>query len=177
MYVDGFALSVIVFAIMAFVGITAAHLNGRREYRQKIAELARRMDELHQTQAAHGLHPHEFRELCCAIHDMHPQALHGVDYHIGDDGDGPYIREWYFEAPQPDEDTLKAAIAKHREEMHSNNYREYRRAAYPSIEDQLDALHKARGGDDRQLQIIEQQIRRVKDKFPKGKKCDPTGCV
>jgi len=45
-----------------------------------------------------------------------------------------------------------------------------------SIEDQLDALHKARSGDDSQLQIIEKQIQRIKEKFPKGKKCNPQGC-
>jgi len=177
MHVDSLTIAAIVVGFLALFVLIIAHTNGRREYRQKIAELARRMDALHETQAAHGLHPHEFRELCCAIHELYPQALHGVDYHIGDDGDGPYIREWYFEMPQPDDVTLKTTIEKHREEMHSNNYREYRRAAYPSIEDQLDAIHKARLGDDSHLQIIEAQIRKVKDKFPKGKKCNPEGCM
>ena len=76
----------------------------------------------------------------------------------------------------PDEATLEKVIQKNRAEMESNNYREYRRAAYPSIEDQLDAIHKARLGDDTHLQIIEQQIRKVKEKYPKGKKCDHSGC-
>ena len=176
MAIDSLTIYAIIAAIAAFIAMAIAHTNGRREYRQKLAELAKRMDELHQGQTPHGLHTREFRELCCAIRQLYPQALHGVDYHIGDDGDGPYIREWYFEAAQPDDKTLKSAIQRHREEMQSNNYREYRKAAYPAIEDQLDAIHKARMGDDAHLQIIEQQIRKVKQKYPKGKKCDPEGC-
>lgn len=176
MAIDSLTFYALGMVIVAFAAMIFAHSNGRREYRQKIAELARRMDELHQTQSSHGLHTREFRELCCAIRELHPQALHGVDYHIGDDGDGPYIREWYFEAPKPDEDTLREAIERHRAQMNSNNYREYRRAAYPPIEEQLDAMHKARTGDDSHLEIIEEQIRKVKEKYPKGKKCDPSGC-
>jgi hypothetical protein len=176
MHVDSLTISAIVIGFLALFAMMVAHANGRKEYRRKIAELARRMDTLHETQAATSLHPHEFRELCCAIHDIYPQVIHGVDYQIGDDGDGPYIREWLYEGPQPDTETLKEVIQQHREEMNSNNYREYRRAAYPSIEDQLDAIHKARLGDESHLQIIEEQIRRVKEKYPKGKKCKPEGC-
>ncbi|HEY5733200.1 MAG TPA: XkdW family protein [Gammaproteobacteria bacterium] len=176
MNIDSFTISAIVVGFLALFAMAMAHQSGRREYRRKIAELARRMDAMHQGQSASGLHTPEFRELCCAIRSLYPQALHGVDYHIGDDGDGPYIREWFFEAPKPDENTLKDLIEKHREEMESNNYREYRRAAYPPIEEQLDAIHKARSGDESHLKIIEEQIRKVKEKYPKGKKCDPQGC-
>jgi hypothetical protein len=177
MAIDSLTLYAIGMVVVAFIAMVIAHQNGKKEYRQKIAELARRVDTLHQGQSVSGLHTPEYRELCCAIRSLYPQALHGVDFHIGDDGNGPYIREWFYEAPKPDEATLKAAIKKHREEMDGNNYKEYRRAAYPPIEDQLDAIHKARSGDDSHLKIIEQQIRKVKEKYPKGKKCDPEGCT
>lgn len=176
MNIDGLSIAAIVMVLVAFGGMIAAHISGRREYQRKIAALSKRMDTLHQTQNVSGLHTPEFRELCCVIREMYPQALHGVDYHIGDDGEGPFIREWYYDAPQPDEETLRTAILRHREEMRANNYREKRRAAYPSIEDQLDALHKARNGDDAHLRVIEAHIQKVKDKYPKGKDCEHTDC-
>ena len=176
MHIDSFTISAIVIGFLALFAMMIAHNSGRREYRQKIAELAKRMDALHESQSNTALPSPAFRELCCAIRELHPQALHGIDYHIADDGNGPYIKEWLYEAPKPDKATLDMIIERIRSEMDSNNYREFRRAAYPSIEDQLDAIHKARLGDNTHLQIIEDQIRRVKEKYPKGKKCDHTGC-
>ena len=176
MHIDSFTISAIVVGFLALFAMMIAHTNGRREYRQKIAELAKRMDELNQNQANIATPTPEFRELCCAIRELHPQALHGIDYHVADDGDGPYIKDWLYEAPQPDKSALDEVVQKNRSELFTNNYRDYRRAAYPSIEDQLDAIHKARLGDDTHLKIIEDQITRVKEKYPKGKKCDHTGC-
>ena len=42
-----------------------------------------------------------------------------------------------------------------------------RKSEYPSIEDQLDALYKARRGDDSELKKLDRKITRVKNKYPK----------
>jgi hypothetical protein len=48
-----------------------------------------------------------------------------------------------------------------------NYYREQRRPEYPSIGDQLDALHKARNGDTSELEAIDSVISDIKVKYPK----------
>ena len=42
-----------------------------------------------------------------------------------------------------------------------------RKSEYPSLEDQLDALYKARRGDDSELKKLDRKITRVKNKYPK----------
>ena len=46
-------------------------------------------------------------------------------------------------------------------------YRDYRRNEYPSIGDQLDAMHKAREGNWTELEKIDTLIKSVKAKYPK----------
>ena len=48
-----------------------------------------------------------------------------------------------------------------------NYYREQRRPEYPSIGDQLDALHKARNGDTSELEARDSVISDIKSKYPK----------
>lgn len=47
-------------------------------------------------------------------------------------------------------------------------YREERAIEYPTIGDQLDALHKARLGDDTELKALDERISSIKEKYPKG---------
>ena len=42
MHIDSFTISAIIVGFMALFVLIIAHTNGRREYRQKIAELAKR---------------------------------------------------------------------------------------------------------------------------------------
>ena len=49
-------------------------------------------------------------------------------------------------------------------------YAEAREGAYPQIGDQLDALYWARQGDDSQLKLFDEQIKAVKEKYPKNDK-------
>jgi len=49
-------------------------------------------------------------------------------------------------------------------------YKQVRQQNYPSIGDQLDALHWAREGDDTNLKAIDVAIKAVKDKYPKDNK-------
>ena len=46
-------------------------------------------------------------------------------------------------------------------------YKFLRKSEYPAIEDQLDALYKARKGDDSELKKLDRKITRVKKKYPK----------
>jgi len=46
-------------------------------------------------------------------------------------------------------------------------YKFLRKSEYPTIEDQLDALYKARKGDDSELKKLDRKITRVKKKYPK----------
>ncbi|MGB0713263.1 MAG: XkdW family protein [Gammaproteobacteria bacterium] len=144
---------------------------------QKDKATAQRMELLHKEirrmHDAPHLPTHASRELCCAIRRIYPEAVHGVDYQLADEGEGPYIKEWLMEkVPEPEIEHLAEAINDHRADAEKNAYREARHMAYPSVGDQLDALHKARMGDSTELEMLDVVIERVKERYPKHADCE-----
>ncbi|MGB5304871.1 MAG: XkdW family protein [Gammaproteobacteria bacterium] len=113
------------------------------------------------------------RELCHAVHLIHPDAHIGIDYIIGHDSTGQdaYLAEWHADAPKPTAKDLQDALAKLPEGGMLSNYAALRRAEYPSIGDQLDAAYKARQGDVSAEIELDKKIREVKDKYPKTDVC------
>ena len=168
MYLDTFSISAIVVSMLAIVTIVLTVRSGQNK---TIGEVERLRDELAVLQKHVALPSHASREMCCAIRHIYPQAMHGVDYQLADDGEGPYIKEWLLEHPLPEPDHLEQAIGEYRDALKENNYHEMRRTLYPSVGDQLDALYKARHGNDAALREIDKQIARVKERFPKPELC------
>ena len=64
--------------------------------------------------------------------------------------------------------------AENSEEKETVTYKEARATHYPSVGNQLDALHWAREGDDTNLKAIDTAIKEVKTKIPKGKTYKPS---
>lgn len=57
---------------------------------------------------------------------------------LQDDGEGIYIKEWNLEELEPTAAELGQWAIELEDEVYNNTQRELRRAAYPSLEDQLD---------------------------------------
>jgi XkdW protein len=118
-------------------------------------------------------HDDSVRELCRAVHLLQPNAHAGVDYVIRHDNAAqePYLAEWNAIGQQPTREELRDALAKIVHDEPGKNYASMRRAEYPSVGNQLDAAYKARQGDDTEQLEIDDQIRKVKDKYPKSIEC------
>lgn len=166
---DTFTLSAFGVVALAFIFIIWLQNRAQKESRQRISELENQIDRLHGPTA---LPSHASRELCCAVRRLYPDAMHGVDFQVADDGDGPYIATWLLEHPRPEPEALSRAIAEHREVLEASGYKDERRRAYPSVGAQLDALYHARKGHPGRLEAIDEQIRRVKERFPKPVECE-----
>lgn len=168
-YVDNFTLVAFVVSVLLFFSVVVLALRTSRTNRATIGELERRLE----TVSAHNPLPTDSaRHLCCAIRRLHPNAQVGLDFHLGDDGEGAYIREWLMPVPEPDVDRLQQALEDHHRELEVGTYRRERSAAYPAVSDQLDAMYKARHGDPADLEAIDELIRRVKCTYPKPGDCE-----
>lgn len=169
MYLDTVSVAGIVLTLLIIAAFVALLLSRSKSDRERIHELQMRLDE----GPTHELIPSEdARHLCCAIRRIYPSATVGLDFHVGDDGDGPYIREWLTPLPEPTDHQIQEALVLHHEEFAAGRYREKRKASYPSINDQLDALFWARQGDHTQLEEVDEHIRRVKIEYPKLGECE-----
>lgn len=60
-----------------------------------------------------------------------------------------------------------AREAARQQAIEAMDYRQRRRMEYPSVEDQLEALHDARNGDSSKLAAIDAQIVSIKARYPK----------
>ena len=113
------------------------------------------------------------RTLCRALHILNPQLTAGVDYVLRHDDpeQAPYIAEWLTDVARPGEEEIKSAILEISDIHHNNKYAALRRAEYPSVETQLDAAYQARQGDNARQQEVDEEIRVVKEKYPKTDDC------
>lgn len=165
---DTFTMSAFGVVALAFAFIIWLQNRAHKESRSRINELESQIDRLH---GPSPLPSHASRELCCAVRRLYPDAMHGVDFQVADDGEGPYIVAWLMEHPQPEPHEISRAIDEHREALAASGYRDERRSAYPSVGAQLDALYHARQGHPGRLEAIDEQITRVKERFPKPVEC------
>ncbi len=118
-------------------------------------------------------HDDRARNLCRAIHLLHPNLTAGIDFVIRHDTpeQEPYIAEWMTDTPQPTEEEIKSAVVELADARHEEKYAALRRAEYPSVGEQLDAAYQARQGDNTKQLEIDEKIRRVKEKYPKSDEC------
>jgi hypothetical protein len=87
------------------------------------------------------------------------------DFVLQDDSDGKgvYVKEWNSDKPQPSAEEMKTATDFIKAQEIAQEYAYNRKADYPPIGDQLDALWKG-GADADAMKII---VNQVKDKYPK----------
>ena len=86
-----------------------------------------------------------------------------IDFSLQDEGNGTYIAKWNSASPQPTEAEIEAAHAEWQAEQDATQYQRDRKAEYPPIGDQLDALFHA-GVFPADMAA---QLQAVKDKYPR----------
>jgi len=132
-------------------------------------------DDIKMIAQQHSLarHDESARQLCRAIHILNPNVTAGVDYVIRHDSpeQEAYIAEWTSEASRPAEEEINAALLEITDVHHEDKYAALRRAEYPSTGEQLDAAYQARQGNTTRQLEIDEEIRRVKEKYPKTDVC------
>ena len=118
-------------------------------------------------------HDERVLKLCRAIRILNPNVTAGIDYVIRQDTpeQEPYIAEWMADTPRPTEEAINSALLKVSDVHHEDKYAAMRRADYPSVGDQLDALYQARQGSNAKQLEIDEKIRLVKERYPKGDEC------
>ena len=137
---------------------------------------SRRMDEtITQTLEQRNLIRHDERvvTLCRAIRILNPNVTAGVDFVIKQDSpeQEPYIAEWMADTPRPTKEEINSALVEVSDAHHEDKYAAMRRADYPSVEEQLDAMYQARQGSNAKQLEVDGKIRRVKERYPKGDEC------
>lgn len=113
------------------------------------------------------------RALCRAIHLINPHVTAGVDYIISQEPEGvePSLVEWKNAAPQPTTEQIKSALQELSNTYHEEEFASMRRAEYPSVGEQLEAMYEARQGNNDRLLKVDEKIRLVKEKYPKQDEC------
>lgn len=110
-----------------------------------------------------------------AIWYAYPHATNGPDghdFHVRDDGEGPYIETWNLPGDVPSEAQLWAWWKAAQPGLALADVRAARAAEYPPLADQLDALWKmlaANGGlaADNPAKAMLEQVLAVKARHPK----------
>ena len=137
--------------------------SGGRATRRQIIQVAQQQSAIRQND--------EVRQLCRAIHHLHPTTHAGIDYIVSDGGPGqkPYIAKWlHTNIPQPSDEDLERAIREITGVDPIKDHAAQRLREYPSVGDQLDAAYKARQGDASEQGRLDALITSVKAKYPKS---------
>lgn len=116
-------------------------------------------------------HDEAVRLFCRAIHLLQPNAHAGTDYIVSGGGpdQGPYIAEWLnSKIPQPKPEEIEHALKKISDVDPAKDHAAQRLREYPSIGDQLGAAYNARHGDYADQIRLDEQIRKIKEKYPKS---------
>ena len=111
------------------------------------------------------------RQLCRAVHHLHPTLHAGIDYivHSGGPDKAPYIAKWMHSSIQePTPEEIERSMREISGVDPVKDHASQRISEYPSIGDQLDAAYKARHGDDSDQVRLDALIRSIKDKYPKS---------
>jgi hypothetical protein len=119
-------------------------------------------------------HDDAARSLCRAIHTLQPTVHAGIDYIISEGGPNQkaHIAKWLSTSiPQPKPEQLEQALQLIAGTDPVRDHAAQRLAEYPSVEDQLDAAYKARHGDPADQIRLDEQIAKIKQKYPKSDEC------
>jgi len=162
MVIDKIMLLTLVFFVIMIGGWLFFVSQNTKATQQKLRQLSHQHTLVNTDERA--------RQLCIAVHQLHPLMHAGVDFLIQRDSpdSAPYIGEWYGQDPKPTPEQLQAAFSR----VAGKDFMELRKAEYPSVGDQLDAAYKARRGDGSEQLHLDNLITDVKMKYPKSGACD-----
>jgi len=116
-------------------------------------------------------HSDAVHSLCRAIHLLRPDAHAGTDYIVSEGGpeQRPCITEWLNpRIAQPSDEEIEQVLQNIDVIDPAKDHAALRRKEYPSVGDQLGAAYNARHGDDTDQIRLDEQIRKVKEKYPKS---------
>ena len=116
-------------------------------------------------------HDDAVRLFCRAIHFLQPNAHAGTDYIVSEGGPGqaPYIAKWLnSRIPQPKPEAIEEALKNISNVDPAKDHHAQRLREYPSVGDQLGAAYNARQGDYADQIRLDEQIRKIKEKYPKS---------
>ena len=116
-------------------------------------------------------HDDAVRLLCRAIHSLYPTVHAGIDYIVsaGDPEQKPYIVKWlHTSIPEPKPDELEQAFQMISGIDPVKDHAAQRLREYPSTGDQLGAAYNARQGDYTDQIRLDEQIGKIKEKYPKS---------
>ncbi len=104
MYFDALSISAILISIGVMITVLILMRRLNRDMHVRMRQVAQHAALLHTN--------HSARELCVAIHRLHPDTCPGIDYMIKDDADGagPYIKEWRVDAAKPSTEQIQRAL-------------------------------------------------------------------
>lgn len=162
MVIDAILLYALAFFTLIIGGFLYFVSQNTRNTRRQVRQIAEQHTLVHADERA--------RELCIAVHQLHPMMHAGVDFMIkrGGSDNAPYIDEWYGATPKPSKEQLQTALSK----IAGKHYSQLRKSEYPSVGDQLDATYKARHGENAEQIRLDTRIAEIKLKYPKSDACE-----
>jgi len=106
MAIDALTISALIISVLVVLVALYLTVRARRDTEAKLRRVADQSALEHESPSA--------RELCSALRELYPNTCPGLDYEVGDDGHGAYLRAWYAEHPRPSRKELEAVVARHR---------------------------------------------------------------
>jgi len=148
--------------VLVFIWVFALRMNTRAAH-TLVKRVARQQSCIRQYE--------DVRQLCRAVHYLHPALHAGIDYIVNKAGpeDKPYIQEWFHtNVRQPTPEELERALQAISGVDPVKDHAALRLKEYPSVGDQLDAAYKARQGDHSEQMRLDALITQIKEKYPKS---------
>lgn len=163
MLFDSSTLNILIIALL-IVGVWVYFLwSNARTTNKIILQVAQQQSVIRHNDAV--------RLLCRAIHLLQPDAHAGTDYIVNEGGpdQSPYIAEWLnSRIPQPKHEEIEHALKNISDIDPAKDHAAQRLKEYPSIGEQLGAAYNARHGDYADQIRLDEQIKKVKEKYPKS---------
>lgn len=147
---------------LVFIWVFALRMNTRAAH-TLVQRVARQQSCIRQYE--------DVRQLCRAVHYLHPTLHAGTDYIVNKASpeQKPYIQEWFHtNVPQPTDEELEHALQAVAGIDPVKDHAVLRAMEYPSVGDQLDAAYKARQGNHSEQVKLDNLITKIKEKYPKS---------
>ena len=153
---------ILIMLVLVFIWVFALRMNTRAAH-TLVQRVARQQSCIRQYE--------DVRELCRAVHYLHPTLHAGIDYIVNktDPDQKAYIQEWFRSSiPRPTPEELEQALQDLSGIDLVKDHAALRLKEYPSVGDQLDAAYKARQGDHSERIKLDALISQTKEKYPKS---------
>lgn len=152
----------LVMLVLVFIWVFALRMNTRAAH-ILVQRVAKQQSCIRQYE--------DVRQLCRAVHYLHPALHAGTDYIVNKKSpeQKAYIQEWFHtNVPQPTPEELDQALQAISNVDPVKDHAAQRLKEYPSVGDQLDAAYKARQGNHSEQIKLDNLITKIKEKYPKS---------